>query len=187
MTAAPPPRTARPLGRDEVRRAVLAAAARRFATEGTAASLRDIASDAGVNIGLIHRHIGNKDELLRQVLAAQARAGASLVSEVAEPAAALEWMFGNLAEGGDYTRIVAWLLLSGQQPDYQQGYPTVDALRARLPTGTDTLPLLAALAMLYGWTVFGDQLLDAFGHGPADRPELDRRLGRLAAQLAELS
>ncbi|MSX85805.1 MAG: TetR family transcriptional regulator, partial [Actinobacteria bacterium] len=61
----------RPFGRDEVRDAVLDAAARHFAASGTGASLREIASDAGVNLGLIHRHFGNKDDLLRAVLAAQ--------------------------------------------------------------------------------------------------------------------
>lgn len=173
----------RPLGREAVRRAVLAAAARRFATEGTAASLRDIAADAEVNIGLIHRHIGNKDDLLREVLSAQARTGAAVVEGAGDPGAALEWMFGHVGTGGDYTRIVAWLMLSGRQQDYQQGYPTIDALRARLPSEVGDVALLAAMAMLYGWTVFGEQLLDAFGRGPADRADLDREMGQLAARL----
>ena len=59
--------TSRPR-RDEVRAAVLDAAARHFAAQGANASLRDIATDAGVNLGLIHRHFGNKDDLLQAVL-----------------------------------------------------------------------------------------------------------------------
>jgi AcrR family transcriptional regulator len=177
--------TDRPTGREAVRAAVFAAAARRFAAEGPAASLRDIAADARVNPGLIHRHIGNKDDLLRQVLAAQGRAGAAVVAGADGPGPALEWMFGHVTTGGDYTRVVAWLLLHGQQARYQDGYPTIDALRALTPAGHDDVGLLAAMALLYGWTVFGDQLVDAFARDPSRRQELDQELGRIAARLAE--
>jgi AcrR family transcriptional regulator len=173
----------RPQGREAVRGAVIRCAAARFASDGPSASLRDIAADAGVNIGLIHRHVGNKDDLLREVLAAQGRVGAAVVGHSADPAAALEWMFANVATGGDYTRIVAWLLLGGTQGDYQQGYPTIDALRALLPPDADPVRLMAAMAMLYGWTVFGTQLTDAFGCDPADRAGLENRIGGLAAGL----
>jgi AcrR family transcriptional regulator len=147
------------------------------------ASLRDIAADAEVNIGLIHRHLGNKDDLLRQVLAAQAQAGAALVEEARDPATALEWMFTHVGRGGDYTRMVAWLLLSGRHRDFQQEYPTIAALRAQLGPDGDSVPLLGAMAMLYGWTVFGDQLLDAFETSVDERPGLERQLARLAADM----
>ncbi|MCC6271418.1 MAG: helix-turn-helix transcriptional regulator, partial [Microbacteriaceae bacterium] len=70
------PERERPIGRDAVRAAILAAASRRFAQHGRKASLRDIAADAGVNLGLIHRHFGNKDDLLRAALTEHAGAGA---------------------------------------------------------------------------------------------------------------
>ena len=41
---------------------------------------------------------------------------------------------------------------------------------------------MAAMALVYGWAVFGDQLTDAFGYN--DRADIDARLGALAAQLA---
>ena len=150
--------------------------------EGLRASLRDIAADADVNVGLIHRHFGNKDDLVREVLAAQARAGASAVAGADGLGAAFEWMFRQLADGGDYVRLVAWLLLDeGGHRRHQQEFPTVQALRDKLPPGGDELPVMAAMALLYGWTVFGDQLADAFGYH--DRSELDLRLGALAAEL----
>jgi AcrR family transcriptional regulator len=58
-----------PHGRTAVRAAVVAAARDLFAVHGYAAvSVRDIAECAGVNHGLIHRHFGSKDEVLRAVL-----------------------------------------------------------------------------------------------------------------------
>jgi hypothetical protein len=46
---------------------------------------------------------------------------------------------------------------------------------------------MAAMTLVYGWTVFGDQLLDAFGKDPARREEIAARLGALAARLAASS
>lgn len=58
-----------PLGRDEVVAAILTAAADLFAERGpTATSIRNIATLAGVNDGLIHRHFGSKDRLVGAVL-----------------------------------------------------------------------------------------------------------------------
>src|ERR1700736_1596490 len=107
MTATKP----RPTGRDEVRAAVLEAAAEHFARRGTAASLRDIAEDANVNVGLIHRHFGNKSELLRAVLRQQTQAGAIVVARAPSPAAALHQIFEAGPGTARYVRTVGWLLL----------------------------------------------------------------------------
>jgi hypothetical protein len=64
-------------------------------------------------------------------------------------------------------------------------YPTIAALRTQLGPDGDSVPLLGAMAMLYGWTVFGDQLLDAFEASVDERPELERRLARLAASMPQ--
>ncbi len=54
----------KPRGREQVVAAVLQASAELFAKDGIdAVSIRDIASRAGVNHGLIHRHFGSKDNL----------------------------------------------------------------------------------------------------------------------------
>jgi AcrR family transcriptional regulator len=59
----------RPRGRTEVVEALLDAATRLFAERGPAAvSLRDVANEANVNLGLIHRYIGGKQDLVTQVL-----------------------------------------------------------------------------------------------------------------------
>jgi len=59
-----------PAGPDAVRRAVLDAAAALFVRDGVAqVTLREIATAAQVNLGLISRYIGSRDELIRAVFA----------------------------------------------------------------------------------------------------------------------
>ena len=178
----------RPTGRDEIRDAVLEAAAERFAAEGPEASLRDIAEDAGVNLGLIHRHVGNKDELLRAVLAREIEGGAVAIEAAGDAPAALRRIFEGAATDGRYIRIVAWLLLREQQaPRQQERYPGMAALRA-LAGGeaTDTerdTRLMVAMAAIYGWTVFGPQLRAAFGYEVGDRAALERQLAAVVGDI----
>jgi AcrR family transcriptional regulator len=56
-----------PKGRDEVVQALIEAAAVLFAERGVSGvSLREIAAQAGVNHGLIHRHFGSKENLRKK-------------------------------------------------------------------------------------------------------------------------
>jgi TetR/AcrR family transcriptional regulator, repressor for neighboring sulfatase len=56
-------------GREAAREAIIAAGRDLFSQKGYAAvSVREIAAQAGVNHGLVHRHFGSKEEVLRAVL-----------------------------------------------------------------------------------------------------------------------
>ncbi|MFP6665351.1 MAG: helix-turn-helix domain-containing protein [Deltaproteobacteria bacterium] len=67
-----------PRGREEVRRALLRAAARLFAERGSAGtSVRQIAAEARVNPALIFRHFGSKEGLFREVLLQEGQAVAA--------------------------------------------------------------------------------------------------------------
>jgi AcrR family transcriptional regulator len=164
-----------------VRAAVLDAAARHFAAHGANASLREIAAEAGVNLGLIHRHFGNKDDLLQAVLDDQRRAGADLVTASPDAAMAVRQIFGETVAKDQHVRTLAWLVLDdAQELSLHHEYPTIAALRAMVGDDPDAqLRLMAAFTMVYGWTVFGPQLLDAFGHCPADRADVESRLAAL--------
>jgi AcrR family transcriptional regulator len=183
------PSVQRPVGRDEIRAAVLEAAARRFAAEGPEASLRDIADDAGVNLGLIHRHIGNKDDLLRAVLAAEIEGGVGFIEQSGDAATALRRLFAGTADNGRYIRIVAWLLLQNpSELSHQDRYPGMQALRALAQSDDEAVDseLMIAMAAIYGWTVFGAQLRAAFGYDRADRAErgdLEPRLAEVVAAI----
>jgi AcrR family transcriptional regulator len=184
----------RPSGRDEVRAAVLEAAARRFAAEGPEASLRAIADDAGVNLGLIHRHVGNKEELLRAVLAREIEGGVGTVERAPGASAAVREIFELAASDGRYIRIIAWLLLQEQAaPRHQDRYPTMQVLRAMArrdsspgDDATADARLMIAMAAVYGWTVFGPQLRAAFGYEHAtatERARLDQALADVVAAI----
>ena len=179
---------AKPSGTDEVRAAILAAAGRHFARHGTAASLRDIATDAQVNLGLIHRHFGNKDDLIRAVLESHANAGAGLASRSTDLAGAVQEIFGHNADGGQYIKTLAWLLLENDPIEqFQTQYPTINALRDLATSEDQQLHLLAAFALIYGWTVFGDQLLAAFGHKPRARHQVEQQLTAILGLLVSSS
>ena len=178
----------RPFGRDEVRDAVLDAAARHFAASGTGASLREIASDAGVNLGLIHRHFGNKDDLLRAVLAAQTQGGTRVVEQALDVPNAVREMFEQTTKQNRYVRTVAWMLLAGMPVDeLQRHYPSIRALRDRAAPDIDELDLLACFALMYGWTVFGEQLLAAFDRTPRQRRAVELHLAGVVERLASAS
>jgi AcrR family transcriptional regulator len=169
--AAPSGSQHRPTGRDAVRTAVIAAARRRLAADGPSVSLRDIARDADVNLGLLHRHFGTKDELIRAVFVANARAGLDLVGDATSFDAALDRLLDSFREDDPtYARMLAWMLLSGRTPaELQSDFPTITRL-VELGGDEERPVLLLALLAMYGWQVFADQLLLALGYAPDDKP-----------------
>ena len=186
------------MGATAVRRALVEAAARRFAAEGPDASLRDIADDAGVNLGLIHRHVGNKDDLLRAVLDHEVDRGVGTITGATDVGEALRRMLEGASDDGRYVRIVAGLLLKDPSSfRHQDRFPGMRALRdlpdpggpapdryaTAEPTERDAR-LMLAMAALYGWTVFGPQLRASFGADPADEADLVARLGDALVALA---
>lgn len=177
----------RPTGRAQIRRAVLRAATKQFALKGTSASLREIAAEAGVNLGLIHRHFGKKDDLLREVLAQGRRHGAIGLRGAHSAPQAIQRMFLGSVADTDHVRIVAWMALL----DAAQEWPTADqrtiAVVREMQPRTDErdLRLLAALAVIYGWSLFSTEMLSAFEVSPAQRPGVERRLAVLLGELVQ--
>ena len=63
-----PPLGRRAMQAEQTRHDILAAARRRFATQGYAAtSLKDVASDAGVSVQTLYDSIGSKADLVRRL------------------------------------------------------------------------------------------------------------------------
>jgi AcrR family transcriptional regulator len=159
----------RPHGRDEVRAAVIRAARRRFATEGLTASLRDIAADANVNLGLVHRHFGSKDALILAVFTQAAEAGRERFASAQRFDEGIETLLHSAAGDDAYSRMLALMLLAGADPhDLQHEFPTIARL-IELGEGDDAraVVLLAALATL-AWPIFRDHLTLAAGYDSAD-------------------
>ncbi len=122
-----------PRGRDEVRDALLDAATALYQRRGPArVSVRDVASRAGVNHGLVHRHFGSKDALTAEVMARLvARLQADLWPE-GQPIAlaeALRLVFAATRKHTAYWQILARALLDGDDPRALQGsFPVVQRL-----------------------------------------------------------
>jgi AcrR family transcriptional regulator len=146
-----------------------------LAERGPAAiSVRDIAARGGVNHGLVHRHFGSKEALVRAALD-------RLASELFETAGAarldipgLQALFTATARHESYWRALARTVLDGEPPrEFQSRFPTigrvVETLRELqrcgvLTTEIDAPMLTAGLgALVLGWLVFEPFLLAATG------------------------
>lgn len=147
----------------------------RFAAEGLTASLRAIAGDAGVNLGLVHRHFGSKEALVSEVLSDVAARGRRRLAAASSLPEALE-MIARAAGGGDddlavYVRLLAWILLAGHEPrDFQRQFPAMSDVLA-LGQPDDRRLVLLAVAAVFGWEVFAPHLAEMLGY--ATRPEAD--------------
>lgn len=169
-------------GRDAVKAALLAAAGELFAERGpSAVSLRDIASRARVNHGLIHRHFGSKEGLLRETLESMA---ASIADQVAAAKAAdgprlpsLEMIVGR----SPYWRILARLLLDGLPvSEIQSRFPVIEQMLADRgvepgDAGRETrLEIASLIAISLGWLVFEPFIVEAAGLASEDSEILGR-------------
>ena len=119
-------KTKQPHGKEEVKAALFDAAAYCFATRGIAAtSVREIAAKAQVNHGLIHRHFGSKDQLLRALLKKLAtdvhqRLNEKFSQDTPTPSELLTQIFANTASEGFHWQVVLRALLEGIQPEELQ-------------------------------------------------------------------
>lgn len=146
-----------PHGPQDVRDAVLRSAIVLFAEVGIGAvSVRQVADAAGVNAGLVHRYIGTKDDLVREVVQWASRNASRLDAD------------GDTGAGtrlGPYERMLAHLSLEGYDLaeldlDFPltrnlvsdmvaAGYPDREArLRAVCSLALSAWGLLAPLAVL---------------------------------------
>lgn len=179
----------RPQGRDAVRRSILAAARQHFARNGTRGSLRDIAATARVNVGLIHRHFGRKDQLVQEVIADGLAHSAKAIDASTAPEA-IRQMFLRSSSNTDFVRMIAWLALEDDGADpsplASSQLRTIRQVRDMGPADEDLdLRLMIALTVLYGWSIFSREVLSAFDIDPADRSTVEAKLGDLLAQIVD--
>ncbi len=176
-----------PSGPDEVRLAVLDAAARLFAERGVGqVSLREVAREANVQLGLIHRYVGSREELVRETFA---HLGRQLAQDVlARP---LEGHgFEADSTMGRWTRIASYLAISGTPPSEAPPFNPVVAIAETIQDayGLDATAARVRgaqiVASALGWRLFERYLIAAgdLGDLPIDDLRADltaghRRLG----------
>jgi len=163
-----PPKDARaPHGPDEVIRAVVEVATSMFANQGYGTvSLRQVAFEAGVNPGLVHRYIGSKEDLLRAVFdrfAYELEHGPNAVTGPPLSPGAEELVH-------THQRIIAHLTLEGYDISaYKTHSPVVDVILSAIHDHEEVddraarIRALQILALGLGWRLFESFLLSATG------------------------
>lgn len=179
MVAAMPIGAGRPRGEQEVKDAVLEAASTLFAEKGpTATSLREIAQAAGVNHGLLHRHFGSKQRLVRAVHDHLAqRLAATDPFRQATTASALD-AFHALEGNRRYWMVLTRAMLDGELDDVlgsdlPGAHRMVDTLRSAIGDDVDLDAgdaMAMAFAFSFGWLLLRDFIQAATGAGD-DVPE----------------
>lgn len=172
----------KPHGRDEVRSAVLSATSELVAERGPDGfSVREIATRAGVNHALVHRHFGTKADVLEQMLAADAEA---VVAAVVESGLATGAM---IEERNASAEVVAELLdLLAARPSYWRTlvHAVLDSPEAAIPGTASTTELFSGLwrdadaeqavptsvagMTVLGWLIFGRFMCEATGADPEE-------------------
>jgi AcrR family transcriptional regulator len=182
-----PPKDANaPHGPEQVVQAVVEVATQMFARFGYGTvSLRQVAAEAGVNPGLVHRYIGSKEDVLRAVFERFTREledGPHALRDL-PPSAETERLL--------YTqhRIIAHLTLEGYDISrFKTSSPVVEILLANIHGGieiddhTARIRALQIMALGLGWRMFETFLLGATGLHEDDREEIEAALR--AANLA---
>ncbi len=166
---------------------LLDAARRRFATDGyTATFIRDIATDAGVNVALIARYFGNKEGLFRACLAGSADELERSVAEdvtLDQLAAVMARHLTDARAGQHQTRIMMLLRSSGDPRAEEIRIGTLQSFAERLAglSGAPVLDAQVVLAAMLGLTI-----LRSAGVAPlagAEKDELVPPLQRLISAM----
>jgi TetR/AcrR family transcriptional regulator, repressor for neighboring sulfatase len=175
-----------PSGPDEVRLAVLTAAASLFAARGVdAVSLRDVAAAAEVNLALIQRYVGSRDDLVVAVfdhLSVQ-------LAESVETHPLEGQGFTPDTVMGQWVRIAAALAIAGRQLEPRHDFNPVLAMSETLQVGyglsSDAARVRASqiVATALGWRIFESYLIEAGGLGEIPLADLREDLVHSARRL----
>jgi AcrR family transcriptional regulator len=178
------------------REGILTVAERLFAERGYEhVSVRDVAAAAGVTHPLIYYHWGSKRELLAAVLKRNQERVRGLVADQTDPRETILAIIMNyLTEGRLYLLIMARSFLRGMPvTDWPGGYPGLEAairvLRAAGPAddpGWDEEVrgvISLVTAMLCGWVLMGEEIMDA---ADVRLPQRERAPERLLAAIDAL-
>lgn len=171
------------------REGILTVAERLFAERGYEhVSVRDVAAAAGVTHPLIYYHWGSKRELLAAVLERNQERVRGLVAGQTDPRETVTAIITSyLTEGRLYLLIMARSFLGGMPvTDWPGGYPGLEAaisvLRAAGPVDDPRWDeevrgvVSLVTAMLCGWVLMGDEIMDAADVRPPQRERAPERL-----------
>ena len=176
---------------DDRRTGILDAAEQLFAGRGyDFVTVRDIAAAAGATHPLIYYHWGSKRDLLAAVLERNQTRVRDLAADLTDPREAILAIISDyLDQGRLYLLILARSFLGGMPVlDWPGGYPGMEvALRVLLAAGPADDPewdeqargvVSLVTAILCGWVLMGEQIMDVAAVPPARRSTERKRLVR---------
>ena len=183
--------------REATTAAMLDAAEELFAAHGfTAVSVRDIAKQAGVSHALVHRYLGNKDDIYRKVLQRNEDVMLAAAAGTDDLMEAVAHMFREGLAHRQYLRLVTHSALHGLPFEATMGrFPATELLvelagrsKGESPSCGDVDPrlVIAAVVALYlGWISLEPWLVPAAGLQDEDEAmllaQLERVIGCLIA------
>ncbi|MCU1658440.1 MAG: TetR family transcriptional regulator [Pseudonocardiales bacterium] len=176
----------KPRGREQITESVIEATLSLWTTEGPAKlSLRSIAARAGVNYGLVHRHFGTKEAVIRAAMHHVVTRSLGYIEDSSDLIEAIDSVLPRST--GSHSRLVAWSILQFVIDDVM---PTEDAFLTRMrdlaaadvPRNSADADLEASfragtiLALLYGWRLFEPYLVRGLGLDSLSHAELNERI-----------
>ena len=170
----------KPTGRDEVVAALKEATSTLVREKGSRFSVREVASAAGVNQGLIYRHFGSKEQLISATVAEMTL---DLSDQLRSGGSAVDIM---VTKSPDAAMMLARLVLDDAASLITE-HPAIEAMIAsaresRVDGGPAPQARVAiASATILGWALFGDYLTNATRADPDD--DILATLRDLIAQL----
>lgn len=205
-----------PQGQAETVSEVIRVARRLFGRHGPAAvTMQQIADEAQVNRGLMHRHFGSKEDVVAAVFRDASDEAAAAIRRCSDPKEALAILRDQAHDSG-YAAMLAWAVLTGIEPERLLGRsPALAALFELLPETTDPIAappapedrssdsearpesdanrsdgrmvLAVALSASLGWKLFGTFLSDIGGLDDWSADDLHRELGDVIDTLVDRS
>lgn len=170
---------------EEIVAAVAESARQLFVERGPAAvSLRDVAAAAEVNLGLIHRYVGSKDDVVALVLDRHGEAASAALARTRGLDALLDLLAASPPTASG--RLFAGILLADIDAlQLKREFPVAGALTAALdeegPSGDPAVTAALLQSLVLGWEIFSPFLLGAAGvrDAPDERAVLRRALHAL--------
>jgi TetR/AcrR family transcriptional regulator, repressor for neighboring sulfatase len=178
-----PAKKTKPYGRDAVIESIIGATLSLWATQGPAQlSMRTIAARADVNYGLVHRHFGTKEAVIRAAMGRVVARSLGFIEDADDLAGAVDRVLPRST--GAHSRLIAWSILQYLIDDVM---PEEDVFLQRMrelaaadmPDANAKSSVEAGiragsqLALLYGWRLFEPYLVRGLGLDNLSHDELN--------------
>jgi AcrR family transcriptional regulator len=152
-------------------------------------TMRSIADEAGVSVGLAYHYFDSKTELFARALdriAGSLTAATGASSEA--PSATLVALWASLEERPAFARLVTWFILTGQDvTSAMSGHPLIQQVAAEASRQGHSDPTTAAeILVVFGLAgaIFGPSANRAVGRDPADRALYDTMARMLTDEMS---